>query len=100
MTTTGGSIPRFFHVFDKLSPWEYGPAYMIHDWEFHAHHQKILNKSFKKVNLTLAEAIFTLMTVGYKGTILELNMTALKAIYLGVMSPVGKMVWNGKIKCP
>ena len=97
MTTTGGSTPKIVQLFDKLSPWEYGPAYMIHDWEFEAHHQNINEKSFEEVNLTLAEAIYTLMTVGYKGKVLKFNMPVLRAIYLAVMSPVGRKVWDGEI---
>ncbi|MCD4732117.1 MAG: hypothetical protein K8R74_16030 [Bacteroidales bacterium] len=98
MKTIGGSTPRLVHVFDKLSLWEYEPAYLINDWEFHAHHKNNLNKSFNEVNLTLAEAIFTLMTVGYKGKILKLDMHVLRAVYLVVMSPICKMVWDGEIK--
>ena len=34
--TNGGSIPRLAQVFRGFSPWGYGPAYVIHDWLYHA----------------------------------------------------------------
>lgn len=40
MFTDGGSIPRSFWSFDGLSPWEYGPAFIIHDWMFNQHYCK------------------------------------------------------------
>ena len=41
MYTDGGSIPRPFQVFRSYSPWGYAPAFIIHDWLFHAKHCKI-----------------------------------------------------------
>jgi Protein of unknown function (DUF1353) len=38
MYTDGGSIPRTFWSFDGLSPWEYGPAFILHDWVFLRHY--------------------------------------------------------------
>jgi Protein of unknown function (DUF1353) len=38
MFTDGGSIPRTFWSFDGLSPWEYGPAFILHDWIFSRHY--------------------------------------------------------------
>jgi len=38
MYTDGGSIPRVLWSFSGYSPWEYGPAFLIHDWLFVAHH--------------------------------------------------------------
>jgi Protein of unknown function (DUF1353) len=51
MYTDGGSIPRTFWSFDGLSPWEYGPAFIIHDWIFSRHYCKK-----KDYPVTLAEA--------------------------------------------
>jgi hypothetical protein len=96
MITTGGSTPRIVQIFDHFSPWEYGPAYMIHDWEFTAHELKITDKSFEDVNLTLAEALYTLMTKGFRGKVLELKMSVVRAIYLAVMSPAGRKIWDGE----
>jgi hypothetical protein len=38
MYTDGGSIPRAFRVFKGFSPWDFGPAYIIHDWIFYGRH--------------------------------------------------------------
>ncbi len=70
MTTDGGSIPRLAQSLPGYSPWEYGPAYLIHDWEFEAHDRARnggppFDKSFEAVNRTLAEGILTLMRHGY-----------------------------------
>ena len=40
MLTDGGSIPPVFWGAPGLSPWGYGPAYIIHDWLFDQHHCK------------------------------------------------------------
>ncbi len=40
--TDGGSIPRALWAFRGYSPWEYGPAFIIHDWLFIAHHCRSL----------------------------------------------------------
>nr|WP_249779640.1 DUF1353 domain-containing protein [Bradyrhizobium sediminis] len=34
MYTDGGSIPRIAQIFNGLSPWGFGPAYIVHDWIF------------------------------------------------------------------
>lgn len=38
MHTDGGSIPRPAQLFTGFSPWDYAPAYMVHDWLFVARH--------------------------------------------------------------
>ena len=37
MYTDGGSIPQIFWSIPGLSPWGFGPAYIIHDWIFLVH---------------------------------------------------------------
>lgn len=91
MHTDGGSIPRPAWLLPSLDPWQYFPAYLIHDWEFDQHHLDAdYAKSFEDVNQTLVEAVYTLMmarnTYSYWG---------LRAIYRGVSSPIGRDVWNG-----
>jgi hypothetical protein len=97
MTTDGGSIPLVGQFFAG-TPWEYGPAYMLHDWEFHRHDvDPAFKKSFKEVNLTLAEAIWTLMNKGYlKYKKPKKSYKNVYTIYSGVMSPVGKAIWDAK----
>jgi len=91
MYTDGGSIPRIVQSMPDLSPWEYGPAYIIHDWEFEAHHRNLNQKTFDAVNRTLAEGIKTLMDA----CIVQKNYVALYTIWLAVSSPVAKSIWNG-----
>lgn len=38
MYTDGGSIPRAARIFKGFSPWDFGPAYIIHDWIFYGRH--------------------------------------------------------------
>jgi hypothetical protein len=90
MFTDGGSIPRIVQSMPDLSPWEYGAAYIIHDWEFEAHHLGLSTKSFEDVNRTLAEGIKTLMEAG----IVQKSYIALYTIWLAVSSPVAKAVWD------
>lgn len=91
MFTDGGSVPRLIQPLPGFSAWDYGAAFIIHDWEFEAHHKGISNKSFDDVNLTLAEGIKTLMDSG----IVEKNTFALYAIWAAVSSPVAKQIWDG-----
>ena len=96
METDGGSIPRLAQLLPGLSPWEYGPAYLIHDWEFYRHDtDPRFRKSFNQVNLTLAEAIWTLMNNGYlRNKKPRKNVTSVHTVYSAVMSPIGKDIWN------
>ena len=99
MKTSGGSIPQLGQLLLGTTPWEYGPAYMIHDWEFEAHDRAkdggpAFDKTFEEVNLSLAEAIWTLMKIGYKGKKAKVNNTNVQNIYAGVMSPIGRHIWD------
>jgi hypothetical protein len=87
--TDGGSIPRIVSALNgRLSPWGYGPAYLIHDWEFDRHHCGA-TKSFNAVRDTLMEALKTLMT-----TVVPRNLVAFDLIYAGVSSLIARRLWN------
>ena len=45
MFTDGGSIPRAVRGWAGLSPWGYGPAYIVHDWLFIARHCNRTNQT-------------------------------------------------------
>jgi hypothetical protein len=94
--TDGGSIPRIVSALNgRLTPWGYGPAYLIHDWEFDRHHCGA-TKSFNAVRDTLMEALKTLMT-----TVVPKNLVAFDLIYAGVSSSVAKALWNRQTPtCP
>jgi hypothetical protein len=62
--TDGGSIPRIFWSVPGYSPWALGPAYVIHDWLFMAHHcqtQGYTTTTFEDSARVMAESIKTLM---------------------------------------
>jgi uncharacterized protein DUF1353 len=65
MYTDGGSIPRVFWSVKGFSPWGYGPAYVLHDWLFHAHRcgkDPAPNKySMEQANEVLDDAIKVLI---------------------------------------
>ena len=95
MFTDGGSIPREFWWKQGLSPWEYGPAYLIHDWEFDLHHCHESARTFEEVRDTMMEALRTLMTmpvVTYRPFVFEL-------IYDGINSRYAKSAWNQDPGC-
>ncbi len=95
MTTDGASIPRLVWPIPGFSPWDYGPAHIIHDWEFQAHDDGLTDKSFEEVNLTFAEAMLTLMRVGYLETAKPReNLDALYTIFSFVNSSLGRKVWD------
>ncbi len=93
MITDGGSIPRVAWVIPGLDPWTYMPAYLIHDWDFIVHHcDPDKSRDFDEVNLTLAEAVYTLMMDN--PNIVTPDWRKVEIIYQGVSSFVGKGVWN------
>lgn len=91
MTTDGGSVPRVVWAVPGLDPWTYLPAFLIHDWEFVAHHCGCgPEKSFEEVNDTLAEGLYTLMAGGH----VPQDWRVLVAIKTAVDSFVGRRVWG------
>jgi uncharacterized protein DUF1353 len=102
--TDGGSVPRLLHVFQNFSPWGYGPAYIIHDWLFAAHHQNLPpdnDWNFEDTATALAEAIKTLMAVGFTaddGRVQKLDKAedTLYLIYQAVRSPIALDMWSSR----
>lgn len=90
MDTDAGSMPRVVWSIPGLSPWDYLPAYMIHDWDFKAHHDGLTQRTFEQVNLTLAEGIYTLMKTG----IAESDWVRIEIIYRAVSSPMSRSIWD------
>ena len=61
MYTDGGSIPRTFWSFEGLSPWEYGPAFILHDWIFSRHYcMKAYPVTLDEANDILLDAMILL----------------------------------------
>ncbi|MCF1465037.1 DUF1353 domain-containing protein [Agrobacterium vitis] len=64
MITDGGSIPRPMWAFRSYSPWGYAPAFIIHDWLFHAKNCDLADAKdydLDTAGLTMGEVIKTLM---------------------------------------
>jgi hypothetical protein len=98
MYTDGGSIPRLLWGFSGLSPWDYGPAYVIHDWLFERKHCRYpgwTNVSFEQSGNILAEGLKTLMA---SGTV-EVNPEALVLIRAGVLTPTARRIWDDDSRC-
>lgn len=90
MITDGGSIPKVAQVKTSLSPWGYAPAYLLHDWEFEAHHCGKTAKSFEEVTLTCMEAIQTLM----RDKVVPNDWLDLAAIHLAISSFIARSYWD------
>ncbi|WP_105433020.1 DUF1353 domain-containing protein [Neorhizobium sp. T6_25] len=90
MFTDGGTIPKLLWQFHGLSPWGYAPAFLVHDWEFEAHHCGLSPKSFEEARDTLTEGIKTLMEMG----LCEKSPLILSTIYEGVNSFVARRIWD------
>lgn len=90
MVTDGGSVPKLAQLRSSLSAWGYAPAYLIHDWEFEAHHCGRTPKSFDEVRLTCMEAVKTLM----RDRIVPDSWLDLTAINFAIGSPIAWSYWN------
>lgn len=98
METDGASIPREVWAIPGMSAWDYGPAHLIHDWEFQRHDDDPqFTKSFEEVNRTFAEAMLTLMRVGYLDHEKPReNLENLFTIYSFVSSIFGRYEWDAQ----
>ncbi|WP_092689862.1 DUF1353 domain-containing protein [Tranquillimonas rosea] len=97
MFTDGGSIPRAGWVLADFSPWNYVPAFIVHDWEFDAHHCEVSEKTFDEVSATMMEGVKTLMETG----VCEKSIFAFNAIQAGISSFIGRRSWERRVDvCP
>lgn len=104
MKTDGGSIPKILHSVGNFTPWTYGPAFIVHDWIFEAHKCALKPDNdidFETSAMIMAEAIKTLMEVGFKkqdNTVQKFlkKEDTLYLMYLAVKSGVAKSLWDNK----
>jgi hypothetical protein len=71
IVTDGGSVPKVAWSYAGFSPWDYAPAYIVHDWLYEAHRQNRAGGltpqgtmkfySREEADLILAEVIKTQM---------------------------------------
>lgn len=95
MFTNGGSIPRQLWWKQGLAPWDYGPAYLLHDWEFDLHYCGRQTKSFEEVRDTLMEAVRTMMELGVGVD----RPGVFRAILAGVDSLIARRLWEETPGC-
>ncbi|MCX7672743.1 MAG: DUF1353 domain-containing protein [Thiobacillaceae bacterium] len=90
MFTDGGSIPRTLWSVPNLSPWTYGPAFLVHDWLFDLHHCGRSPYGFEEVRDIMLEGVRTLMETG----VAPKSRLTFDLIYTGIDSPVARAIWN------
>lgn len=93
MYTDGGSIPRFFWNIPGLSPWGFGPAYVIHDYIFAVHRcgwddPDVAEINFDQSAEVLAEVGKALIDLHY------IKHDALDAIIWGVKTQYARTLWE------
>lgn len=93
MYTDGGSIPRIFWSVPGYSPWGIGPAYIIHDWIFMAHHCGTAGYEqvdFEDSARILGESIKSLM----EANIVPKDEAVFFNVVAAVKSPIAKRIWQ------
>lgn len=93
LVTGGGSVPRALWVADGLSPWGYGPAYVVHDWLFQRYRCGLSpggEAAFAESVAVMAEALRTLMGDAPSAEELE----RYQAIMAAVAGPFGRHHWE------
>lgn len=93
MYTDGGSIPRFFWNVAGLSPWGFGPAYVIHDYIFAVHRcgwpdPVVSQITFEESGEILAEVGEALIAANL------IKDDALNAIVWGVRTRYARNLWD------
>lgn len=96
--TDGGSIPMLVRGLDpQLSPWAYGPAYLLHDWLYEVHHAADFTgaqspRSFEDVRDVLLEAVNTLCAM--KRCVC--SDATFNLLFIAINSGVARKVWAAK----
>lgn len=104
--TDGGSVPPLARAFRGLTPWNYGPAYIVHDWLFRAkqcwesgnhdrHYQVVANMDFADSAAIIAESIKTLHASGR----VRPDDVSGAAVTAAVASPFAYQLWTGHHPC-
>lgn len=94
MYTDGGSIPRVFWSVPGLSPWAFGPAYIIHDWIFVVHRcrwpapSEVQNITFEQSAQILAEVGKSLVKSGL------IDDNRLEEIVWAIQTKYARDIWD------
>jgi hypothetical protein len=93
VVTDGGSIPRFFWNIPGLSPWAFGPAYVIHDYIFTVHRCGWNDPVASQI--TFDQSALVLAEIGK--ALLDRKLVkhdALDATVWGVRTEYARSLWN------
>lgn len=90
MFTDGGSVPWLVQSLPNLSPWGYGPAYLIHDYLFDLHHCQSTKLDFETARDIMMEALKTLMETGLSPK----SEWTFWAIYQGINGSAARQYWT------
>lgn len=108
--TDGGSIPSAVKGWAGFSPWGYGPAYIVHDWLFVAHHCILTNRvelhdkrdrseveKVRRIDFQLsADMLASVIQALVKQNKVPKRGFAPAAIYSAVESGVAKSLWDSR----
>ncbi|MES2814025.1 MAG: hypothetical protein V4720_03925 [Pseudomonadota bacterium] len=104
--TDGGSVPSLARAFRGLTPWNYAPAYIVHDWLFRAKqcwasgkkrddYKVAENMDFPTSATIIAESIKALHDSGR----VRPSDTSGALITAAVSSPISERLWNKTDTC-
>lgn len=103
MYTDGGSVPGLARAFRGFTPWNYGPAYIVHDWVFMARqclnlgetdpeYMALKDLSFQDSAEIIAESIKALE---FTNRVKAKDISA-PAVTFAVTSPFSKARWEAR----
>lgn len=104
--TDGGSVPSLARAFNGLTPWNYGPAYIVHDWLFRARqcwtagkerpeYAVVADMTFEESARIIAESIKALHD---SGRVRQDDVSG-AAVTAAVTSPFSYQYWTEKNTC-
>lgn len=104
--TDGGSVPSLARAFNGLTPWNYAPAYIVHDWLFRAkqcwesgtrrkEYRVVESMDFQTSATIIAESIKALHDSGR----VRRSDTSGALITAAVSSPISQRLWEKKDTC-
>ena len=73
-----------------LSPWDYLPAYVIHDWDFHSHHTRRESAHVCGGDPEAGGGIYTLISSG----VAESNWLRIEIVYRVASSSIRRRIWH------
>lgn len=99
--TDGGSIPQVFQNISGLSPWNLGPAYIIHDWLFFNKKCQIGTSAENRLTFDEgADALRDAAVVLLRKHFIDPDKEKIAAVHAAVRSGVARRAWeNPPYRC-